>query len=267
MARGPDGGVRFQVLGPVTVQAPGGWQGELPPQRRQVLALLLTQRGQRLTTSQIVERIWPSSPPRTAAQMVRDHVRGLRALFGEAAEELISGGRAGYQISVANRDIDAVRFVELVREGRHQLAAGEATAAVHTLAYSISLWQGPQAFADVRELACLEAEAQMLDELRVRTEELLAQAHLTAGQPHSAVPLLRRLTILHPTRECPWLLLLAALTAASRRAEAAEAYRQAHEHLVEKTGLDPSPTLRAVHQAVLCGASSSEILAAATHCA
>jgi DNA-binding SARP family transcriptional activator len=246
------------LLGPVDVETPEGWQGGLPAQLRKVLAVLAVNRGISLSTDQIVKRVWDGDPPESAVQMVRNQIRALRRLFGS---DIVERSHGGYRLTASDAlTVDAEQFRSLVREGRSLLAAGDAARAVRTLNRGLGLWHGPDALADVRDVPDLQVEAVGLDELRFQADERVAEGYLLLRQPEAALPILRELTTLHPSRERPWLQLMAAQALIGRRIEASdETYRQAQHELVGRTGLD-APLLAQVHRALLLGVDGAELV-------
>ena len=75
--------MRYQVLGPlqVTLDLEGSTLEEVelgPPKQRALLALLLLNAGQLLSTDMIVESLWAGGAPRTAGHSVQVYVSDLR---------------------------------------------------------------------------------------------------------------------------------------------------------------------------------------------
>ena len=49
----------FRMLGPLEVQVDGEWSGIGAAKWRTVLAVLLVNRGQLVSTAQLIEEVWP----------------------------------------------------------------------------------------------------------------------------------------------------------------------------------------------------------------
>ena len=54
--------MRFRILGPLEVQVDGGWSGINAPKWRTVLAVLLLQAGEVVSTDQLINEVWPEQP-------------------------------------------------------------------------------------------------------------------------------------------------------------------------------------------------------------
>src|SRR5262245_62102745 len=134
------GEMQYRMLGPLRIRSGNGWVPVPAPQQRVVLATLLIDAGQVVSTDKLVDAVWPDRPPRTAANTIAAYVLRLRRLVG--AEVLATRGR-GYALVTADGDIDAWQFERLAREGQHALADGEPERAVDRLAEALALWRGP----------------------------------------------------------------------------------------------------------------------------
>jgi DNA-binding SARP family transcriptional activator len=248
-----------QVLGPIAITAGGAQHANLPAQLRKVLALLAVGRETPLSAEQLVRRIWGGAPPDSAVQMVRNQIRALRRLIGRSLLESDLPGY--YRLSARHVEVDAETFRALVQQGRRLLADNRIRDAVHTVQRGLDLWRGPEALVGVRDIGSLEIEAVDLDDLRFQADEVIVEGYLSLDRPGDALPLLRAMTAAHPTRELPWLQLMAAETLIGRRIEASvQTFRRAQHHLVESTGLD-APLLASVHTALLRGAEGHELVA------
>ncbi|MFI5062629.1 MAG: BTAD domain-containing putative transcriptional regulator [Streptosporangiales bacterium] len=239
------------MLGPLEVQVDGEWSGIGAAKWRTVLAVLLVNAPQLVSTPQLIEEVWPSNPPATATNLVSVYVHRLRKQLGDGQQLLVTRS-PGYQLLAAPEDIDAQRFAALVAEGRAALAGQDALRAAELLGEAGSLWQGTRALADVPSSSPLvSAEASRLEECRVEALELRIQADLGCGRHAQVVPELHRLLTDYPLREKLWGLLMQALCTSGRQAEALEAYAKARQLIADELGVDPGAELRLLHERIL----------------
>ena len=143
--------------------------------------------------------------------------------------------------------IDAGRFESLVDAARD----ADAAEAVDLLGAALQLWEGP-AFGDRADADGVRAEALRLEERRTAAHEAHATALLAAGRIDEAVAAASALTTAEPLREGGWAVLVEALAAAHRTAEALRAFRRAAAALGD-AGLEPSARLREVERIALSG--------------
>jgi DNA-binding SARP family transcriptional activator len=220
-------------------------------QQRVVLAILLAEAGRVVTTERLVEEIWAGRAPRAAVSTVQNLVMRLRARLGRGP--LLTRGR-GYELVVADGDVDARRYENLVVAGRHHLAEGRLAPAVDKLAEALALWRA-RALADVPASPTVDAYAAKLEQSRLTALEERLGAELELGRHHAVVDELHGLVGEHPLRERLRAQLMLALYRSGRRGEALEVYRQGRQELVEQIGLDPGPQLRDLHRAILADES------------
>jgi DNA-binding SARP family transcriptional activator len=136
--------------------------------------------------------------------------------------------------------------MELVDRARPLAAQQRAT----KLAEALTLWRGPP-LADLVNEPTLQRDITFLEGLRAHTLEQRIDADLEAGNDVDLVGELERLVAEQPLREhLRWQLILA-LYRAGRQAEALEIYRETRRLLSEELGLEPSPMLRELEQAIL----------------
>jgi predicted ATPase/DNA-binding SARP family transcriptional activator len=237
----------FRVLGPVEAVR-GGQPVRLGGRRqRWLLALLLVEPGQAISSDRLIDELWQGRPPRGADGTLRVYVSRLRSALGV---NTLFARPPGYVLDIEPELVDAWRFEHLYREGRDALVRGAAGLAADRLGAALALWHGP-AFADVRDGGVVADEARRLDELRLVALEERIDAELSLGRHASLVGELERLVAEQPLRERLWRQLVLALYHSQRQAEALEAYNRAQTLLSETLGLDPSEELRALERAVL----------------
>ena len=242
--------MRFRILGPLEVWADGDWSGIGAPKWRALLATLLLQPGQVVSTERLIAGMWGSEPPDRAANLVSVYVLRLRRLMGDPQGRMLATRAPGYQLRVGAGELDAAVFEAGVRRGRQALADQDPATASAVLGEALGLWHGA-ALADVPPSALISAEADRLEESRLAALELRITADLRRGLAAQLVPELRRLLSEQPLREGLWVLLLQALEEAGRRAEAIAAYGRARTVISDELGVDPGPGLRQLYQRLL----------------
>ncbi|HYU84276.1 MAG TPA: BTAD domain-containing putative transcriptional regulator, partial [Kribbellaceae bacterium] len=242
--------MRFRLLGPLRVWSGDAWSQVSAAQQRAVLAVLLVEAGQVVTVDRLVDEIWGSSPPRTAANTIQAYVSRLRRILDSGSAETLLTCGGGYEIVVADGDLDTKAFRRLAVSARRNLAEGRLAVAVAELSEGLALWRGP-AFADVPATRTVEAEVARLDRLRLTALEDRIGAQLGLGSPGDVVDELYGLVGEHPLREHLWALLMRALLQCGRRPEALEAYGCARRLLVEECGLEPGPQLQTLQRSAL----------------
>ncbi|MGH8571405.1 MAG: BTAD domain-containing putative transcriptional regulator, partial [Gammaproteobacteria bacterium] len=115
---------------------------------------------------------------------------------------------------------------------------------------ALTLWRG-EPLAEFGFELFAQAEITRLTELRAAVLEDRAEADLALGRHVALCSELSRAVTEHPLRERLWSQLIRALYRCGRQAEALAAYSRLREQLVEQLGIEPSPELVRLHEAVL----------------
>ncbi|MFI7126186.1 BTAD domain-containing putative transcriptional regulator [Nonomuraea sp. NPDC050153] len=230
--------VRFGVLGALEVWAEDGSPvlvGELKV--RALLADLLAHGGGPVSVDRLIDDLWGPAAGRNPVGTLQARVSQLRRSLGDPA--LVVHGPAGYRL--ASHDCDARRFRSLVerRSPDPRLRAAE-------LEQALALWRGP-AYADFAGAEFALPEAARLEETRLAALEEQAEVRLDLGEPVDLGDLVAR----HPLRERLVAAHMKALYRGGRQSEALAAYGELRRRLGEELGLDPSPVLADLHQAIL----------------
>jgi DNA-binding SARP family transcriptional activator/Tfp pilus assembly protein PilF len=253
---GLGGEVRFRILGPLEVWTGQDWSGIGAPKWRALLAALLLNQGQPVSTDRLISELWGDDPPERAANLVSVYVLRLRRALGDPEGRALITRAPGYQLLLQPGELDAESFGTLVGQGREALGDGDPRRAAKSLAEGLGLWRG-RALADVPPSALVAAEADQLEESRLTALELRIEADLSCGRHAQLVPELRRLLSDQPLREGLWALLIRALDGAGRHAEALAAYGQAREVIADELGVDPGPELQRLYQSMLAADAST----------
>ncbi|WP_132191640.1 MULTISPECIES: BTAD domain-containing putative transcriptional regulator [Kribbella] len=245
--------MRIAVLGPLAMWAADGSPLDVRGVRlRGLLARLALSAGRPVGLETLVDGLWGTEAP--SANALQSLVSRLRAGL-PATESSISvqSGPAGYTLTISPESVDALQFEDLVRRGRQVLVTDPAQARA-LLTQAERLWRG-DALADLRDLPFAAIEADRLSELRLGAGEDLAEAAVASGHSRDVIAELERLSVAHPLRERLHELLIRALYADGRQAEALAAYERVRATLADELGADPGTRLRELHVAVLRGDS------------
>ncbi|WP_026341835.1 BTAD domain-containing putative transcriptional regulator [Actinomadura atramentaria] len=241
--------MHYGVLGPVEVVDDGRDVPVGGPMVRALLALLALDAGRPVPVGRLVDGLYGEDPPDGAANALQSQVSRLRRGLGDA--RLVAGGAAGYRLAAEPDEVDALRFDGLARDGRRALAAGDGARAAELLGAAAGLWRGPALAGVAAPFAA--GQAARLEEARLTALEDLAAARLLLGEAAGVVDGLRDLLAAHPLRERAVALLVRALAAAGRQAEALAEFEGVRARLADELGADPSPELAEAHLAVLRG--------------
>ncbi len=236
--------MEFRILGPLEVVEQGSALPLGGARQRTLLALLLTRANEVVSTGRLIDELWGAQPPRTAVNALQYHVSRLRKAL--APHEAIVTQEPGYVIRVGPEELDLLRFEMLVEEA--QRAAPELGA--RKLREALDLWRGPP-LADLGDEPSVQAEILRLEELRLGTLERRIDADLALGRSTELVGEVRMLVREHPLREQLRGALMQALYGSGRQAEALEVYRETRRLLVDELGIEPSPALHELEQAIL----------------
>ena len=239
--------VQFAILGSLELRV-----GDVPValggvRERSLLALLLLNANELVSTDRIVDELWGDRPPKAAVKTVQVYVSRLRKILGADA---LATRPPGYVLHVDDEQFDLRRFEHLAAEGRRALGSGDLATARGLLRDALALWRGA-ALSDFVYEPFAQAEAARLKELRIATIEDRIEADLRAGQAAELVSELQALAAREPLRERLRGQLMLALYRSGRQADALDVYRDARTTLVEELGLEPGPELKDRERAIL----------------
>jgi DNA-binding SARP family transcriptional activator/Flp pilus assembly protein TadD len=243
--------VEFCLLGPLIVRVNGALVPIPRGKQTALLAALLLQSGQTVTSPQLADLLWSPVPPPSSAITLQNYVKRLRQALGVPVRDRIKTRPGGYLIEVGPGELD-VRSMEADLAGARR-AAREAAwlTAAELSAAALAHWRGePLSGVELGPLAVIQ-EIQRLAEIRTQAHELRIEADLHLGRDAEVIAELRQAVVTTPLREHLHALLMQALYRCGRRAEALEAYRQARRLLIDELGSEPGPELRALHQKIL----------------
>ncbi|HET8754706.1 MAG TPA: BTAD domain-containing putative transcriptional regulator [Solirubrobacteraceae bacterium] len=243
--------MEYRILGPLEVAdrdrevlLGGGRQ-------RSLLALLLLHANEVVSSERLIDELWGDAPPPTAAKTVQVYVSQLRKALhnGDPHGPLLTRGR-GYVIKVAPGELDVERFERALADGRAALDGDAPERAAERLRDGLALWRGPP-LADFEYEPFAQADITRLEQLRLAAVEERIEADLALGRHAEVAGELESLVADHPLREGLRRQLMLALYRCNRQAEALEVFRDGRRRLVDELGIEPSASLRELHDAIL----------------
>ncbi|GLZ01143.1 BTAD domain-containing putative transcriptional regulator [Actinoplanes sp. NBRC 103695] len=249
-----DKGVGFLLLGPVRVRRRDGALVDVgPPKQQAMLATLALVPDQAVSMARLVDALWGTELPATAAATVRTYawrLRGLLARAGATQDVLVFEGD-GYRLAVDPLAVDVSKAEHLAAEARSALAAEELHVARQSLADALALWAGEPLAGVPGPFA--ERSRNRLTELRAALTEQYAETALRLGHHQEAQLRLIEVVAEHPVRERPYVLLMRALYGMGRQVDALEVFHDARRLLVETHGVEPGAELTGTHERILRG--------------
>jgi YVTN family beta-propeller protein len=239
--------MEFRLLGPLEVHDGVGPVSIEAPKQRALLALLLLGRGAALPVDRLVDGLWGERAPPTASKAVRVYVGQLRKALG--GDAIVTRG-AAYALPLEQHALDIERFEQSAADAERLLEHGEPKQGLAAAESALCLWRGP-ALQDFAYEEFAQGEIARLEERRLSVLETRAEAWLELGRHEQLIAELPPLVREHPFRERLRGQLMLALYRSGRQAEALELYRDGHRLLADELGLEPSPELQRLHQAML----------------
>jgi DNA-binding SARP family transcriptional activator/tetratricopeptide (TPR) repeat protein len=251
--------VRVRLLGPVSAETDGVPLRLGSRKQRAVFALLALQVNSPVALDRLVDELWHDEPPAQATLSLQSYISRLRRTISDTQPEDQSKDQPapriltrppGWVLIMPAENVDAVRFIDLAREGSALLEGADVASGAAKLREGLALWTG-DALADLDDMPFAVAEKARLQDLRVSATESLLWAELDLGRPAEVVEMARHAVSENPYREHAWCALMLALYRLGRQSEALEVAHDLREILADGLGLDPSPEARLLQEQIL----------------
>src|SRR4028119_522643 len=116
------------------------------PKPKALLALLVAAEGRPVPVEQLIAQIWGEEPPARVEASLQSYVARLRRVLEPDRDTRLPAQRlrthaGAYSLALTADDVDARRFVALVREAGRR-ADAEPEAAVQRFDEALALWRG-----------------------------------------------------------------------------------------------------------------------------
>jgi DNA-binding SARP family transcriptional activator/tetratricopeptide (TPR) repeat protein len=222
-----------------------------PGKQRCLLASLLLTPGQVVPAGTLVDRIWGDAPPRSATPLAPYATRLRRVLDPVVGPGSLRYTAGGYLIDCDPDSVDLHRARRRVIEARAAEEAGDDERATALLLAALRDW-GDEALAGVPGAWA----GRVRDDLARERLDVLARygrCALRLGRAEEVADRLGSAAAEHPTVESLVAVLMSALAAAGRPAQALETFARTRDAIVERLGSEPGPELAGLHTSILRG--------------
>ncbi|MGU3291967.1 BTAD domain-containing putative transcriptional regulator [Williamsia sp. M5A3_1d] len=235
--------VTIGLLGPVAVDSGHGMVEISGTRARRLLAALALAPGSVRSTSVLIDLVWGDDRPKSPQAALHTQVSRLR---GALPPRMIAAVSAGYRLDLGDHALDLDEARRLV-----------ALATPESLDAAADLWRGAPG-DDLGSGAGDELAGRLRtigDDLRRRLDEARAGAALASGDPETARRIAAALCDHDPLDEPAHLLLMRALDAAGRTADALAVHARIRRALSAELGVDPGAEIEALHRQLLTPAA------------
>jgi DNA-binding SARP family transcriptional activator len=245
--------IGFGVLGPLQLTADGIPVALGSRKQRAVLAVLLIHRNRLVSTDALIDATWGEQARQDPRASLHTYVAALRRMLNDAGVDgraVLAAARPGYRLHVPDTACDIGRFASEQTAGIQAAAAGRFELASRHLSAALAEWRG-RALEDLPDYEFAESFAGALGEDRINAQIARAEAEIACGRGNAVIGELEALVVEHPYREPLWAQLIIAYHVAERQSDALATYRRLKTALDDDLGIQPGPTLRALHESVL----------------
>ena len=229
--------MEFRILGPLEVIGPDGPLVLRGAKRRGLLAYLLVNRGQVLSSDRLVDALGDGEAGSGALGTVQTYLSQLRKILPSVGADLITQP-SGYVFEVSDDAVDVARFETMMRAANTEPDSGSR---LRLLDGALGLWRG----VALEEFSWPWAvtERSRLDRRRLEALSHRAEVRLERGEYLDALSELDALTEEYPLDERLCGQRMLAAYRAGRQAEALRAFQHLRRNLTQELGLEPSPEL------------------------
>ncbi|WP_245848392.1 AfsR/SARP family transcriptional regulator [Lentzea kentuckyensis] len=231
------------MLGPVELRVGGRVVEVGHARQRCVLAVLLVEANQVVTTEQLLDRVWADRLPHKARAVASNYVSRLRQVLAGEVAVVRRGG--GYVLEVDPEAVDLLRFRRLIRQAR----TADDAQALMLLEEATGLWRGePLAGLNTPWLAAVRTGLER-EHIAARLDRV--EVALRCGRHAEILPELFALAEQESLDERVAAQFMLALHRAGRTTDALAHYRQLRNRLIEQLGTEPGTALQDLHQRIL----------------
>lgn len=233
------------LLGPLFIKVDGNRHTVPGKKLGSLIAVLAMAGGDLIHRDELVEELGFEQSMQRNVNALHAHVTRLRRWLDKACvpSEILISEANGYRLDIDARNVDALRFIELI-EAAWKLGRAEPREQVAVLEEALGLWRGT-AFANIADGARVVQAANSMQQLKLEAQELMVGSLAQLADYKRVIVTSSRFISEDPLREGLWDHLMSALYDEGRYAEVLSNYQRVSQLLAEELGIDPNPKLRA----------------------
>lgn len=242
----------------------GVWRGEIEikdrdwrsVKARQLLQLLLVERGRMLPRDRIMDMLWPGLEAEAAANNLRVTLSRLTKAIEPNRPEgaptyyvLQQGDTYGFNVE-SDHSYDAADFASAVEQGRAATQRGDTTAAIAHFRRAMALYGGtflPDCLYEDWSVVERERLGLLFTEASLKLGDLL----LGQGLPHEAIGLAWRVLEFDQAQEEAYQVLMRAYADLGERSTVMRLYARCVEALERELGVEPLPETVEIYEAII----------------
>jgi DNA-binding SARP family transcriptional activator len=237
----------FRVLGPVECHISGEPADLGPPKQRAVLAVLLVDAGQPVSSARLIDRVWGDKPPAQVHSVLYTYVSRIRRALGPGPRLLRRFG--GYLLDVERSRVDVHQFRSLAQHSRAPGTDDDQRRVL--LLQALGRWQGEPLAGIAGDWAGRVRDSLIRERLTVQLAYF--DLELRHGRHREMIGELAELAAAHPTVEPLVGQLMLALHRSGRQREALDAFHLLRRRMVVELGVEPGLELHHLYRAMLTG--------------
>lgn len=238
----------FRLLGPLEVVADNGNLVALGALRqRLLLSVLLWHAGRVTAVSELIDSVYETDPPQSAAHAIQVYVSALRKSLGP---ERLVHRPPGYVLLAEPDEIDLSRFDRLIADGQLAVADGRLGRGAELFGQAEALVRG-KPLADLEGAPFADRVSVVITERVDAAAILRTEAALALGRHAALIPELGSRLAANPLDEVLRSQLMLALYRSGRQSQALDLFDAGRRFLADELGLDPGQRLSAMQQAIL----------------
>jgi DNA-binding SARP family transcriptional activator len=244
--------MRIQLFGQLRISTPGGDLGprDLPALKpKQLLELLVIERGHVVPKPRLAEHLWREELPQNYSATIETYVSVLRRTLEPdvpARKSFIVTEQGGYRLDTSRIDVDLDEFDQLLADA----SGAEPLVALAGINRALQLVRGP-VLEDEPYSDWAETERRTYQTRVVQALIDGGRLSLLTGEATAALALAERAVALDPLAESAYQVLMTAAYSLWRQDDALRAFDRCRRLLAEELGIDPLDETVALQLAIL----------------